>query len=298
MVVLAQISDVHLGPLPPITAGDLMSKRVFGYLNWRRNRAKKHDDAVLAALLGDIAAASPDQIVVTGDLVNLGLPAEYSAARAWLEKLGPPERVTAIPGNHDGYVAGALDHAMREWAPWISGDDATTPHFPFLRQRGPLALIGVSTAVATAPLMATGEVGEAQAAELGRLLETAGEASLFRIVLIHHPVGEGAPWYRALTDAGRMRATIARHGAELILHGHDHHTTVTDIPGPDGPVPVVGAAAASLRPRPERPSGSYNLFDIDGAPGAWRVIMRERGIQNDGSVAPVSERELAIPGGG
>jgi 3',5'-cyclic AMP phosphodiesterase CpdA len=296
MVLLAQISDVRLGPLPPVTAGDLASKRLLGYLNWRRNRARKHDDAVLAALLADMSAARPDHIAVTGDLVNLGLPAEYPAASDWLTALGSPEQVTAIPGNHDAYVPGALDHAVREWAPWMTGDGEAAQHFPFLRRREPLALIGLSSAVATAPLMATGTLGAAQLAALARLLETTRVEGLFRVVLVHHPVTEGAPWHRALTDAGRLRETVAHHGAELILHGHDHHTTVASVAGLAGPVPVIGAAAASLRPRPERAGGSYNLFGIEGSAGNWHVTMRERRIQPDGSVATASERELAIPG--
>lgn len=295
MVLLAHISDVHLGPLPRVTVRDLASKRLAGYLNWRRNRVRKHDDAVLAALLADMAAARPDHLAVTGDLVNLGLPAEYATARAWLAALGSPEHVTAIPGNHDAYVAGALDHAVHDWAPWMTGDGEAAQHFPFLRRRGPLALIGLSSAVATAPLMATGTLGQKQIAELERLLDTTKAEGLFRVVLIHHPVKEGGPWYRALTDADRFRAAIARHGAELVLHGHDHHTTLVTIPGPAGPVPVIGAAAASLRARPERAGGSYNLFTIKGTAGDWHATMRERRIQADGSVVTASEHELAIP---
>ena len=167
MVLLAQLSDIHLGPLPPATAAELASKRILGYLNWLRNRSRQYDDAVLAALAADMRAAGPDQIVVTGDLVNLGLPAEYPAARAWLDSLGSPDRVTAIPGNHDAYVPGALDHAIRAWAPFMSGDNPAPAAFPFLRRRGKLALIGVSTAIPSPPFMAVGEVGGEQAEAVG-----------------------------------------------------------------------------------------------------------------------------------
>jgi hypothetical protein len=40
--------------------------------------------------------------------------------------------------------------------------------FPFVRRRGPLALIGVSSAVPTPPLMATGRLGRAQLDALDR----------------------------------------------------------------------------------------------------------------------------------
>ena len=36
---IAHLSDPHLGPLPTVRLKDLASKRLTGYLNYRRNRA-------------------------------------------------------------------------------------------------------------------------------------------------------------------------------------------------------------------------------------------------------------------
>ena len=52
----------------------------------------------------------------------------------------------------------------------MRGDDGAGG-FPFVRRRGPLALIGLSTAVPTAPFMATGRLGDAQLARLGEMLD-------------------------------------------------------------------------------------------------------------------------------
>ncbi len=299
MVLLAQLSDVHLGPLPKVSVADLASKRLLGYLNWQRGRGRIHADAVLSALTADMHAARPDQIVVTGDLVNLGLPAEYRAARAWLETLGPPHDVTVIPGNHDAYIASGVADYTEQWRDFAGGDDEEADErsvFPFLRRRGPLALIGVSSAVPTAPFMATGRVGAAQAAALETLLTAAGRQGLFRIVLIHHPLAEhSATRMRRLVDAERVRDVIAACGAELVLHGHNHRTSVFSVPGPLGAVPVVGATAASLKPRPHHPGGGYNLFEIDGEPGTWRLTMRERAVTESGAVATRLERALPVP---
>ncbi len=301
MVLLAQFSDVHLGPLPKVSVADLASKRLLGYLNWQRNRVRAHADPVLAALTADMHAVGPDQIVVTGDLVNLGLPAEYRAARAWLSLLGAPHDVTVVPGNHDAYVASGVVHYTDQWRDFSSGDGYTGAQsgFPFLRRRGPLALIGVSSAVPTGPFMATGRVGAAQMTALAPLLAEAKRAGLFRIVLIHHPVAErSAPRVRRLVDAARLRTVIAEHGAELVLHGHNHRTSLMSVAGPDGPVPVIGATATSLRPRPHHAGGAYNLFTIDGAPGAWTLTLRERAATRSGTVETRLERTLAVPGSG
>ena len=104
MFVLAHLSDPHLAPLPPPRLGELASKRLLGYLNWVRKRRAIHRRDVLAAIVADLHAAKPDHIAVTGDLVNIALPAEIANAAHWLEALGPPAQVSLVPGNHDAYV--------------------------------------------------------------------------------------------------------------------------------------------------------------------------------------------------
>jgi 3',5'-cyclic AMP phosphodiesterase CpdA len=71
---LAHLSDPHLPPMPAARLADLAGKRALGYLNWTRNRHKFHRREVLDALLSDMQAQAPDQIAVTGDLVNLWKP--------------------------------------------------------------------------------------------------------------------------------------------------------------------------------------------------------------------------------
>ncbi len=110
---------------------------------------------VLDTLIGDMQAQKPDHIAVTGDLVNLALNLEIDIAHDWLSRLGNPDDVSVVPGNHDAYVPGALDKSCRKWEPWMRGDGidnhGNRPQFPYMRVRGPVALIGVSSARATAP---------------------------------------------------------------------------------------------------------------------------------------------------
>ena len=157
---LAHLSDPHLPPLPAARLRDLTGKRALGYLNWTRNRHKYHRREVLDALVADMQAQRPDHIAVTGDLVNLALEAEFAPAKAWLESVGTPQQVTVVPGNHDAYVRATRHRFAGAFEQYLRGDAAAdgTP-FPFVRRRGPLALIGVSSAVPTLPLMATGRLG-------------------------------------------------------------------------------------------------------------------------------------------
>src|SRR3974377_956581 len=121
---LPHLSDPPLPPLPAPRFSELAGKRALGYLNWTRNRHKYHRREVLDALVADIRAQRPDHIAVTGDLVNLALEAEFAPAATWLGGLGPPDRVTAIPGNHDAYVRATAHRFGEGLAPHLAGDDA------------------------------------------------------------------------------------------------------------------------------------------------------------------------------
>lgn len=278
MFRLAHFSDPHLGPMPDAKFRDLVSKRVIGYVNWHRSRSRTMAGEWLPGLVDDILGNSPDHIALTGDLVNIALDMEISAARHWLDDVAPPDMLTVVPGNHDAYVPGALRRAVHAWGPYMSGDRDTPDHFPFVRRRGPLALVGVSSARASGPWFATGRIGTAQTRRLRDCLERLGEEGLFRVVLIHHPPQRGATgWNKRLTDASRVRAAVKRAGCELILHGHTHLATRTVIDGPAGPVPVIGVPSASNGPGHKRPAARYNLFSIDGVPGNWQCEMEERG---------------------
>jgi 3',5'-cyclic AMP phosphodiesterase CpdA len=295
MILLAHISDIHLGPLPALGFRDYLAKPLFGFMNWHQNRAHIFDPIVLDSLLDDLQAAKPDHIAVTGDIVNLGLEAEFVHARSWLTKLGDPRNVTVIPGNHDAYVPRSMDGLNRAWRPFMEGEVPTgRTSFPFIRRRGSLAIIGVSTAIATPPFMATGRVGVGQAEALGRALAETGEEGLCRIVLIHHPPGNGSTsWHRRLIGTKLVHDAIAGSGAELVLHGHNHRTSVATLSGPDGPVPVVGASAASIRPNGHAIGGAYNLIRIEGAAPPYTITMTERGFCQSGAVETITELNLS-----
>ncbi len=261
----------------------MLGKRGLGWLGWHVRRRRRYRPAVLERLLEDLASHAPDQIAVTGDLTQIALEEEFLEAATWLARVGPPERVNAIPGNHDAYVVQS-DRGWEHWADYLDSDPGAVgfrpiekERFPSVRIRAGLGLVGVSTARPTAPLEATGTVGGAQLARLCETLDRLRAANLCRVVLIHHPPMAGVTHERrSLTDHRALGEVLKRHGADLVLHGHLHRTHVARLPGPDGDIPVVGVPSAShAGPSPKRRAG-YHLYDIEKDGARWAIRHRAR----------------------
>jgi 3',5'-cyclic AMP phosphodiesterase CpdA len=277
--LLAHLSDPHVGPLPRPRRRELIGKRVTGYLNWTRSRSRIHDMAVLDEIVTDMRLHHPNHVAVTGDVSNIGLPAEFKLARKWLETLGAPEDVSFVPGNHDAYVRRSLPDLISILAPWTTGETASGEDFPYLRIRGEVALIGLSSGVPTPLFIASGYLGRSQlhAAEL--FLMEAGRRGLVRVVMLHHPPQSTASRLgRGLVDANGFAALIRRAGAELIIHGHNHRLCLTRMEGPAGLVPVVGVPSASVVSGPPRQRAGYHLFEITGGGPNCKITARARGL--------------------
>ncbi|HEU4806304.1 MAG TPA: metallophosphoesterase [Nitrobacter sp.] len=290
---LAHLSDPHLAPLPAPELRQLAGKRALGYLNWKRNRHAIHRRDVVDMLVADVRANVPDHIAITGDLVNLALPGEFTQARAWLESVGKPADATLVPGNHDAYVR-VTKKQTSEWAEYMHGDAARAGaplSFPFLRRRGPLMLIGLSSAVPTAPFMATGRLGSNQLDLLDRGLLQLADDPNFRVLLIHHPLASKSS-YKRLTDADALLALLKRHRIDLILHGHDHIHSTMWFEGPHGRVPAIGVPSASAVPYRHYPAAAYNLFSIAREGDAWRCEQRVRGFVDSAAIEGAEVREL------
>jgi 3',5'-cyclic AMP phosphodiesterase CpdA len=282
MITIAHMSDVHLAPLPPVRWTDLINKRITGYLNWRLRRQRTMSGDGLNSLVRHMREQKPDFTAITGDLVNLGLEAEANTALNWLQTVGPPEDVCVSPGNHDAYLRPSLDYNNARWGAYISGEALDAAQFPFVRRIGDIAIVSCSSAVPSAPALAIGRFEQDQADRLARILRMLGEANYFRVVMIHHPPNLEARHPRlGLYGAKRFREAVAAHGAELILHGHTHKSSIFAIPGRTGDVPVVGVAAAGAAQTEDggEDPARYNLFKIERLGTAWSCTMREFGFQ-------------------
>ena len=73
-----------------------------------------------------------------------------------------------------------------------------------------------------------------------------GSGPFPRVVLIHHPPTIAERRHlRRLVDAVEFRRVLAEKGAELVIHGHDHHHSLVWLDGPQ-PIPAAGAPSASI----------------------------------------------------
>ena len=288
MYRLAHISDPHLGSLPRPRLSELAGKRALGFFNWHRKRRALHQEEVLEDLIVDMRSFKPDHLAITGDLIVISLEKEFEPARAWLETLGTPKDITVVPGNHDAYVGATADHSGKHWGEFMTNDAVAVLvgkeiRYPFVRRRGPLALIGLSTAVPTLPFMATGELGKDQLERFARTMAELKNEDRFRVVLIHHPPRSSPQnYFRRLTDARKFRAVLKEHGAEMVIHGHNHEHGMIWLDGPQNPIPAFCVPSASSPPQSDEAAG-YNIYEIEGGPGAWRCTAIMRALRKDGS---------------
>lgn len=282
---LAHFTDAHLPLHGRFRIADLRGKRILSALNWTLNRRKRHVMAIADALKADILAHAPDHAAMTGDVVNFGLAREFPLAADWLSDFGDGGRLSFVPGNHENLRSGVAELVETTFAEW------TGPEWPWVKPLGPVTLIGVSTSVPSPSGFAQGEAGAAQTARLKEAL-TAAEGTA-RVILIHHPPTEMSKPRKALRDRAAVRDAIARAGAELILHGHNHKNELSWIDRPNGArIPVLGAPSASS-PLRRGQVAEWRLIEFAGTEVRLRRRAFDGGVFQDRGLFLFSENALA-----
>jgi 3',5'-cyclic AMP phosphodiesterase CpdA len=262
---LGHVTDVHVTRVDALRPGQWLGKRAGGAANALLGRGRYGSSAILDAVAADVRAEPPDHVAVTGDLTQLSLAAEFEGARALVDSFGlGPEHVSVIPGNHDCYARDVVDERLfeRAFAPYLGGQA-----WPILKVDGRVAVVGLSTAVPTPLLFATGTLGAEQVARLDELLARAEVRERTVVLLVHHPILRRVQKMngrlRGLTDAPALLEVIARRRVDLVLHGHEHRRLRYAVPTLGGSCPVVGAGSAS-RLSAERARGAqYNRYWLE-----------------------------------
>jgi 3',5'-cyclic AMP phosphodiesterase CpdA len=175
-VKIAHLSDLHLLALEGAVPMRLFNKRLTGYVNLRFRRKSVHKPFAVEASLREIRKLAVDHVVITGDVSNLALEREFELVRTVLDReLGmSPDQVSLVPGNHDTYTQGSFrtKRFVRSFEACMTSDLAIVDGpFPYVRLRGPVALIGLSTAVPRPPLVAAGKFGRQQLYALAGVVE-------------------------------------------------------------------------------------------------------------------------------
>ena len=270
---IAHISDPHLSSLERVRPEELLNKRILGYLSWRFKRRRSHSREMLSRTLADLAGRQPDHLVISGDFTHLGTANECRETETWLNSIGGPDYISIVPGNHDHYIAAEFAETTGRWLAYMRsdpGEDGNAGGFPYLRVRGPVALIGLSSAVPTAPFLASGKLGDGQLQRLRVLLETTAQRGLFRIVVVHHGP-QSSSFRRGLTDADRLVSILSSAGAELLLHGHGHCQVHTALQAGADTIPVFGVPSASGNYTDPIKKAGYNIYQVDKHAGGWQA---------------------------
>lgn len=281
MLRIAHLSDLHVLDWSGTRPLEFANKRWTGVLNLAGGRRGKHPVAVaerLADHLGQqVAAGHIDHVIVSGDLTNLALDSEFRRARRVLDRIGPPERLTVIPGNHDVYTAGAVRaRAFEAHFGDLCAPDADAcarlrqygrDAYPVVRAPTPhVRIYGLHSAVPTPPFYAWGQIGAEQLVRLQTLVAQEPAEVRVRIVILHHNLhrrGRVAEATARLLDRAALAQTLRDVEAHLVLHGHSHPPHQGHLVGAAGraAIPVVGCGSSTWQ-HGGRNGGSFNVVEL------------------------------------
>lgn len=258
MRTLLHLSDIHFGP--------------------------KHLPAATAAVEALAATARPDVVVISGDLTQRARPAQFRAARAFVDRLPAP--VVFAPGNHDVPLWRIWERALTPFGAWRRH---FAPELERHYEDAEVAIVAVTTAFAWTTKH--GRLGAGQLAELGRRLASA-PAGAARVVVAHHPLAAAAELgpEPVAAHAGRALALLAGHGVELVLSGHLHHGFVLSATAGVPAVVHCGTSTSSRGRGGETGLNTLNWIEI-GAAGI--AVSRRRFEPARGEFVEIEARRLA-----
>lgn len=209
---------------------------------------------VVEALVALARQQQPDLVVLSGDITQRARPAQFAAARAFVDRLGLP--VVAIPGNHDIPL---FDLWTRLRSPYSRFSAVFGSDLEPVYNTADLMVVCVNTTRAWRHK--DGEVSGAQITRVAQMLASARPEQL-RIVVVHQPVAVTRAEDEPNLLHGRAAALQAwsAAGADVVMGGHIHLPYVKALQGPARPMWAVQAGTSvSSRVRQEAPN-SVNLL--------------------------------------
>lgn len=293
-LTLAHISDLHVLDLAGVRPQQFVNKRLTGAANLLGSRRNAHPLHVAEVLADRMAQPDIDHVAISGDVTNLALPSEFARAAQVIAKIGGPQRVTMIPGNHDVYTWESLRARRFEqhFGAYLGDTEPSRSearnqgraYYPFARALAPhVRLYGLSSAVPTPAFFALGRVGAAQLQRLRQMVAAEPAEVRVRIAMVHHNLHRRGPVAEAtarLLDRADLAEALLDCGVALLLHGHTHHPHQGHLLGKGGAVlPVIGCGSSTWH-RADQPNARCNLIDI-GADGIAAVRSLHYSAQDD-----------------
>jgi 3',5'-cyclic AMP phosphodiesterase CpdA len=217
-----------------------------------------------------IEEVRPELVVASGDLTHRGLRSQHERAGEFLRGLDLP--LVAIPGNHDiPYTF--PKRFTRPWAEFERLWETTEPVF----RSETLVVAGLNS---VRPWRhQSGAVRDDQLEHVHEVFAGV-PPSVYRIVTLHHHL-LGAPWRsrkRPVAKRNRVLAGLVDAGADLVLAGHIHQSTVAErrefelsTPGGEHAV-VVSIAPGFGQPRPNRRGEARGLHVYEVGAEALRIL--------------------------
>jgi 3',5'-cyclic-AMP phosphodiesterase len=233
MTILAHLSDLHLLERDHDRRSGLAKRRLLFLSAGSPLRADERMQRVAAALQS-ARRAGADHILITGDLTEDGVAAQFDVLAEVLQRSGiAPERITLVPGNHDAYAeAGAFARALEG------------PLRAFRATSGPGAhtllpgalIVPVSTVIEGQWFArSNGMVRDADVLAIRRLSSDRISHGRALVVAQHHPPSHhpvfALEWVDGVKNALSLQELLRERTRVQVLHGHTHRRTTKHLSG-------------------------------------------------------------------
>ncbi|MCP4604065.1 MAG: metallophosphoesterase [Proteobacteria bacterium] len=263
---ICHFSDLHLPLDNPVHLWKLVGKRFLGWANLRFNRSKTYKLEAFIALLESLVGEKADLTVMTGDLTSLAFEFEFAKVDSIFRRAGLDDETTIlVPGNHDRYAVSAdlLDSFERGMARWFPKGFSRGRGYPIVQILGPVALIGLDTAVWRNPIRAAGHIGRDQIERLVKILDSKEVSGRWPVIAMHHPPFHLSrvivrDYLSGLNGLDELISSIQNRSA-TILHGHLHQFSRRS----KGNLDIIGVPAASNDTREEATQLAYHVYTFE-----------------------------------
>ena len=267
-MIIGHISDIHWLDTTGAHFQDFLNKRISGGINLLFGRAKKHTKEATRCALETLKREGCDHLVVTGDISNLALPAEFASVKAEMDKFFDDDHKTIVPGNHDYYTHESLKARRFEQMIYTSSpgnlDVGIEATWPFVRTIQNVAIIGLNSALPRPWFVAGGILGQKQLDDLEKVLNHPEVASRFKIIALHHNlfqvVTTPGECLRNLRERKELLDIAQKYGVQLMIHGHDHDYFYKKI---DNLVITEAGSCSVCKFKSDNRAGKFNRYFIE-----------------------------------